>query len=137
MTTFSSQFNGGMTRANNLCHPFPQIPIPSPRKTTQCYKFRCMQIRSPFLGYKVIIIVSEVYRMPKKHTTSNKTKKRKGKDMDQIIEEMKSEKQRCFTAQHIEFNFDLSGNSLSKFIYILCFFVFLFINMQEVEIKLN
>ncbi|KAL3982122.1 Zinc-finger double-stranded RNA-binding family protein [Acanthocheilonema viteae] len=48
--------------------------------------------------------------MPKKHTISNKTKKRKGKDMDQIIEEMRSEKQRCFATQHVNFNLDLPGD---------------------------
>lgn len=51
--------------------------------------------------------------MPKKHTTSNKTRKRKGKDMDQIIEEMKSEKRRCSTTQQIDFDLDLPGDSPS------------------------
>ncbi|CAG9541134.1 unnamed protein product [Cercopithifilaria johnstoni] len=48
--------------------------------------------------------------MPKKHTTSNKTRKRKGKDMDQIIEEMRSEKQRCSTTKHVDLNLDLPGD---------------------------
>ncbi|EJW83393.1 zinc finger protein, partial [Wuchereria bancrofti] len=48
--------------------------------------------------------------MPKKHTTSNKTRKRKGKDMDQIIEEIRSEKRRCFTVRQINFDLDLPGD---------------------------
>ncbi|EFO17501.1 zinc finger protein [Loa loa] len=47
--------------------------------------------------------------MPKKHTTSNKTRKRKGKDMDEIIEAMRSEKRRYFTTQQVDFDLDLPG----------------------------
>ncbi|VDK79215.1 unnamed protein product [Litomosoides sigmodontis] len=51
-----------------------------------------------------------VYNMPKKHTTSNKTRKRKGKDIDQIIEGIRSAKQRCSITQSIDFNLELPGD---------------------------
>ena len=45
--------------------------------------------------------------MPKKHTTSNKTRKRKGKDMDQIAEDLKPEKAARLLKQEVDF--DLPG----------------------------
>ncbi|VDK63334.1 unnamed protein product [Onchocerca ochengi] len=47
--------------------------------------------------------------MPKKHTSSNKTRKRKGKDMDQIIDEIRSEKQQCLTSRQADIDLDLPG----------------------------
>uniref|UniRef100_A0A0M3I4Q2 Zinc finger protein 593 homolog n=2 Tax=Ascaris TaxID=6251 RepID=A0A0M3I4Q2_ASCLU len=46
--------------------------------------------------------------MPKKHTTSNKTRKRKGKDMDQIAEDLKPEKAARLLKQEVDF--DLPGD---------------------------
>ncbi|VDK41731.1 unnamed protein product [Anisakis simplex] len=47
-------------------------------------------------------------RMPKKHTTSNKTRKRKGKDMDQIAEDLKPEKAAKLLNQEVDY--DLPGD---------------------------
>uniref|UniRef100_A0A914RAH4 Uncharacterized protein n=1 Tax=Parascaris equorum TaxID=6256 RepID=A0A914RAH4_PAREQ len=41
------------------------------------------------------------YKMPKKHTTSNKTRKRKGKDMDQIVEDLKPAKVAKLSKQEV------------------------------------
>ncbi|OZC05224.1 hypothetical protein X798_07784 [Onchocerca flexuosa] len=47
--------------------------------------------------------------MPKKHSSSNKTRKRKGKDMDQIIDEIRSEKHQRLTNQQADIDLDLPG----------------------------
>ncbi|KAM3726337.1 Zinc finger protein [Dirofilaria immitis] len=47
--------------------------------------------------------------MPKKHTSSNKARKRKGNDMDQIIEEIRSGKRQCLASRQIDLDLDLPG----------------------------
>lgn len=46
--------------------------------------------------------------MPKKHTTSNKARKRKGKDLDEIHEDLGPEKAAKLLKQ--DFDLDLPGN---------------------------
>lgn len=46
--------------------------------------------------------------MPKKHTQSNKTRKRKGKDLDEIIEDLRPEKSAKLLHQDVDL--DLPGD---------------------------
>uniref|UniRef100_A0A0N5AAG8 C2H2-type domain-containing protein n=1 Tax=Syphacia muris TaxID=451379 RepID=A0A0N5AAG8_9BILA len=54
--------------------------------------------------------------MPKKHSQSNKTRKRKGKDLDQILEDLKPEKAAKLLNQEVDM--DLPGDG--KFYCIEC-----------------
>ncbi|VDN22509.1 unnamed protein product [Gongylonema pulchrum] len=46
-------------------------------------------------------------RMPKKHAVSSKVRKRKGKDMDEIVRDLEPEKRHRLLNQ--EYNLDLPG----------------------------
>lgn len=52
--------------------------------------------------------------MPKKHRDSNKTRKRKGKDMDEIAEQLKFEKRRCSIFEQKDLDLDLPGDDITE-----------------------
>ena len=57
--------------------------------------------------------------MPKKHSQSNKTRKRKGKDLDQIVEDLRPEKIAKLTKQPVDQ--DLPGDG--QFYCVQCKYV--------------
>ncbi|MFH4982324.1 hypothetical protein AB6A40_009033 [Gnathostoma spinigerum] len=59
--------------------------------------------------------------MPKKHSQSNKTRKRKGKDLDQITEDLKPEKMKKLL--ETEQDLDLPGKGQFRCIHCDRFFI--------------